>query len=116
MKAGALDFYYIQIIMKKGRPGVLVSVFVTSEKLQDVTNYLLENTTTIGVRSYPVSRQTLERSSRTIQTSIGEVEIKEVKLPSGRKRATIEYESCKKIARQQNRPISEIFSILNKEL
>lgn len=116
MLAGALDFYYTQIIMKKGRPGVLVSIFVTGEKLQDITNYLLENTTTIGVRSYPASRQTLERSSRTVQTSMGEVEIKEVKLPSGIKRVTIEYESCKKIAKQQNRPVSEVFSILNKEL
>ncbi len=116
MKAGALDFYYTQIIMKKGRPGILVSAFVAREKLQEVTNYLLENTTTIGVRSYPASRRTLKRSARTIQTSMGEVEIKEVELPSGEKRATIEYESCRKIAKQQNRSISEIFSILNKEL
>ncbi|MCK5703056.1 MAG: nickel pincer cofactor biosynthesis protein LarC, partial [Cyclobacteriaceae bacterium] len=116
MKAGALDFYYTQIIMKKGRPGILVSAFVAREKLQEVTNYLLENTTTIGVRSYPASRRTLKRSARTIKTSMGEVEIKEVELPSGEKRATIEYESCRKIAKQQNRSISEIFSILNKEL
>ena len=39
MKAGAFDFYYTQIIMKKGRPGVLVSVFVTDKKLQDVTSH-----------------------------------------------------------------------------
>ena len=116
MLAGALDFYYTQIIMKKGRPGILVSIFTSVEKLQNVTNFLLENTTTIGVRSYRASRQILERSSRTFLTSMGEVEIKEVKLPSGKKRATIEYESCKKIATQQNRPVSEIFSILNKEL
>ncbi len=116
MKSGAIDFYYTQIIMKKGRPGVLISTFVSTENLQEVKNYLLENTTTIGVRSYPVSRQALKRTSKTIQTSLGEVEIKEVSLPSGKKRTTLEYESCKKIAQQQNRPISEIFSILNKEI
>lgn len=116
LKAGALDFYYTQIIMKKGRPGILISTFVASEKLQEVTNYLLENTTTIGVRSYPASREVLKRTSKTVQTSMGEVEIKEVDLPSGKKRATLEYESCRKIAKQQNRSISEIFSILNKEL
>ena len=116
LKTGALDFYFTQIIMKKGRPGVLISVFVSSENIKDVTDFLLENTTTIGVRSYPASRHILKRASKTIQTSLGEVDVKEVELPSGEKRATIEYESCRKIAKQQNRSISEIFSILNKEL
>ncbi len=114
--AGALDFYFTQIIMKKGRPGVLISVFVYAKRLQKVKNILLENTTTIGVRSYPVSRQTLERTSKSIQTSLGEVEVKEVNLPSGNKRTTLEYESCIKIAKQTNRPIVEVFTILNKEI
>ena len=116
LKAGALDFYFTQIIMKKGRPGVLISVFVSSNSLKDVTGFLLENTSTIGVRSYPASRQALKRSSKTIQTSLGEVDVKEVELPSGSKRITIEYESCKKISLLKNRPISEIFSLLNMEL
>lgn len=116
LKAGALDFYFTQVIMKKGRPGLLISVFVASDKLQEVINYLLENTTTIGVRSYKTSRQILKRSAKTIKTSLGDVEVKEVELPSGKKRLTLEFESCKKIAQQQNRPLSEVFSILNKEL
>ncbi len=113
---GALDFYFTQIIMKKGRPGVMISVFVKKDKLQDITDYLVENTTTIGVRSFPATRQALIRSSKTLSTSLGEVDVKEVVLPSGKKRATIEYESCKKIAKQQNLPVSEIFSILSKEI
>jgi hypothetical protein len=116
LNTGALDFYFTQIIMKKGRPGVLICVFVPSENVKDVTDFLLENTTTIGVRSYPASRRVLERSSKTIQTSLGVVDVKEVELPSGARRTTIEYESCKKIAAILNRPVSEIFSILNKEL
>ena len=116
MNVGALDFYFTQIIMKKGRPGILVSVFVAESKLKEVSDFLLENTSTIGIRSYPASRQILKRSAKTINTSLGEVEVKEVKLPSGQKRMTIEYESAKKISVKLNRPISEIFSILNKEL
>jgi hypothetical protein len=116
LKAGAVDFYYTQIIMKKGRPGILLSAFAAKKNIRSVTNYLLENTTTIGVRSYPVARQILNRTIKTVNTSLGKVEVKEVELPSGKKRTTIEYESCKEIAAQQNRPISEIYALLNREL
>lgn len=116
LQAGALDFYYTQIIMKKGRPGTLISVFTSKERVQDVTQYLIENTTTIGVRSYAAQRQALKRSFKTIKTSLGDVDVKEVELPSGKKRVTIEYESCKKIATRLNRPVSEIFSALNREI
>lgn len=116
LKAGAVDFYYTQIIMKKGRPGILLSAFAAKKNIQAVTNYLLENTTTIGVRSYPVARQILNRTIKTVKTSLGKVEVKEVELPSGNKRTTIEYESCKNIASQQNRSISEIYTLLNKEI
>ena len=116
LKTGALDYYFTQVIMKKGRPGVLISVFVPPASIIEVTNFLLENTTTIGVRSYPAARHILKRLSKTIQTSLGQIDIKEIDLPSGQKRRTVEYESAKKIALNLNRPVSEIFSILNKEL
>lgn len=115
-KAGAVDFYYTQIIMKKGRPGILLSAFASRKDIQGVTNFLLENTTTIGVRTYPVGRQTLKRKIKTVQTTLGEIDVKEVELPSGNTRTTIEYESCRKIAAQQKRPISEIYTLLNKEM
>ena len=46
LKTGALDFYFTQVIMKKGRPGVLISVFVPSENVKNVTDFLFENTST----------------------------------------------------------------------
>lgn len=116
LSVGALDFYYTQIIMKKGRPGTLISVFVTSDKLQAVTDYLLENTTTIGVRSYPTSRKLLKRHLKSMKTSLGDVDVKEVELPSGKKRTTLEYESCKKLAEKHQKSIAEIYTLLQKEL
>ena len=85
-------------------------------KVQSVSDFLLENTSTIGVRSYAANRKILPRSLKTIETSLGKIEVKEVELPSGAKRTTIEYESAKKIAVKLDRPVAEIFSILNKEL
>ena len=116
LQSGAVDFYFTQITMKKGRPGVLITVFTGKDQVQSVSEFLLENTTTIGVRSYPTSRKILKRAIRSIETSLGKVYVKEVELPSGKKRTTIEYESAKKIASKLKRPISEIFTLLNKEI
>jgi len=116
LKIGAIDFYFSQITMKKGRPGLLITVFSPEDKVSVVSDFLLENTTTIGVRSYPVSRQILPRTLKTIKTSLGDVDVKEVELPSGKLRVTIEYESAMKIAKQLDRPVSEVFTLLNKEV
>ena len=95
---------------------MLITVFSQENNVQAVSDFLLENTTTIGVRSYPVSRQILPRTIKTVKTSLGDVDVKEVALPSGKSRITIEYESANKIAKQLDRPVSEIFSLLYKEV
>lgn len=116
LKAGAVDFYFTQVMMKKGRPGVLITVFTTQSKLKHVSDFLLENTSTIGVRSFPASRSILKRTLKKAKTSLGEVDVKVVELPSGGSRISLEYESCKVLATKLNRPVSEIFSILSKEI
>jgi uncharacterized protein (TIGR00299 family) protein len=116
LSAGAVDFYFTQVIMKKGRPGILISAFASKDKLRSVADYLLENTTTIGVRTYPVSRSILKRELKKVKTSLGEVDVKVVELPSGGFRTSLEYESCKELALKHNRSVSEVFSVLNKEI
>jgi len=98
---GALDFYFTQIIMKK---------------IFSIADYLLENTTSIGLRYFPVSRKILNREIRQIQTSLGMIIVKEVILPSGKKRLTPEYESCALLAREKQLPITQIITKINAEL
>jgi len=116
LAAGALDFYYTQVIMKKGRPGLLISVFVPTSNVNQVSNFLLENTTAIGVRTYPVSRQILKRNIKTVKTSLGEVQVKEVEMPSGQRRMAPEYESLKAIAAIKGMSVSEVMDIVKREL
>ena len=113
---GALDFYFTQVIMKKGRPGLLVSVVVNEKDISSISNFLLENTSSIGLRYYPVSRNVLKREIKEIKTSVGMIKAKEVVLPSGKKRLTPEYESCAAIAREKKLPVTEIFATVNSEL
>ncbi len=116
LAAGALDFYFTQVMMKKGRPGVLISVFADRNNLKSVENFLLENTTTIGVRTCPAARVVLKRTQKKVKTSWGEVMVKTVELPSGKQRTTLEYESCKVIAETTGRPLPEIYQLLLKEI
>jgi uncharacterized protein (TIGR00299 family) protein len=113
---GALDFYFTQVIMKKGRPGLLVSVLVYEKDVSIISNFLLENTTSIGIRYYPVSRNILKRKIIEINSSLGKIKVKEVILPSGKKRLTPEYESCAAIAKEKQIPVAQIFIKVNAEL
>ncbi|NJN25352.1 MAG: nickel pincer cofactor biosynthesis protein LarC [Cyclobacteriaceae bacterium] len=116
LKAGAVDFYFTHILMKKGRPGTLISIFAHRHMVDTISSFLLENTSTIGVRYYPVHRQILSRSLKSVKTSLGEVDVKEVILPSGKKRLTLEYDSCSQIAKKLQIPVAEVFAQLNKEI
>lgn len=92
LRAGATDFSITSATMKKGRSGLTLSVLVQSDHLEAVSDFILENTSTIGVRTYPVARRILERRIVSIETEHGVVEAKEVTTPSGRSRLKIEHD------------------------
>ncbi|MFY0653369.1 MAG: nickel pincer cofactor biosynthesis protein LarC [Cyclobacteriaceae bacterium] len=113
LEAGAIDFYFTHIQMKKGRPGLKISVLSAKENLENVCDFLLENSFTIGVRYFPVERKILDRKQQTIETEYGPIEVKEVTRPSGHKQTKIEYESLKKISEEHNIPLTRLKNILN---
>lgn len=116
LEIGALDFFISQIIMKKGRPGLLISILCDQNNLDIISDFVLENTTSIGLRYYPVKRNILKRSLNIIETSLGIINVKEVVLPSGKIRIVPEYESCHKISKEQSLPLTEVFSTVNSEI
>ena len=68
VKAGAIDFTLTPVTMKKGRPGLKLSSLVSEANRQAVCDYILENTTTIGVRYYPIQREELQRETVSMET------------------------------------------------
>jgi uncharacterized protein (DUF111 family) len=114
---GAADFYLSSVQMKKGRPGWLFSCLVKNENLDELSDYILENTSTIGIRYYEVERKTLDREIRKVQTKYGPVRIKIVITPSGNQRTTFEYNDLLTISKRENIPViklqHELLSFLN---
>ena len=62
--------------MKKGRPGLLLTVVCKKSKLKKISNFILNFTSTIGIRYYPVDRIELEREIKTVNTEFGNFRIK----------------------------------------
>lgn len=106
--AGARDVTLAPLVMKKGRPGTLVQVIAAPSDRERLAGILLRETSTIGVRSHPVSRITLPRTMRTVQTPYGAVTVKVVTLPDGGERAAPEYEDCRRLARERGVPVHTV--------
>jgi uncharacterized protein (TIGR00299 family) protein len=105
---GANDAYLTPIIMKKGRPGTVLSVLVERAKLDDIVKIIYAETTTLGVRVLPVQRIKLNRTQKEIQTDLGTVKVKVVDR-GGQKEYVPEFEECKRISRERNIPLKDVY-------
>jgi uncharacterized protein (TIGR00299 family) protein len=106
--SGALDVYLTQVIMKKGRPGVLLTVLCGEDRKEDIIDLLFKETTTIGVRFYEVARRVLKREIRRVKTESGTMRVKVSKRLDGTPKFSPEYEDCKRIAEQHKIPLIEV--------
>ncbi|HEY3251541.1 MAG TPA: nickel insertion protein, partial [Ignavibacteria bacterium] len=113
---GVNDVYYQQIVMKKGRPGILLSVLLEKRLLNDVLNILYSETTTLGVRIFETGRHKLQREIQEVQTSMGKVKVKAVKGKGENTRFYPEFEECKRLAKELKKPVMEIQKQLIHEL
>jgi uncharacterized protein (TIGR00299 family) protein len=115
LAAGARDAYCVPVVMKKGRPGVLLSAMTGRGRLDAVASVMLRETTTIGLRVHTVGRMTLPRREVQAETSLGPVRAKAV-LRGGKEVITPEFEECKRIAREHGMPLLEVQRRLEREL
>ncbi len=107
-QGGALDVWLTPVIMKKGRPGTVVSVLCPASRQTDLTGILILNSTTLGVRSIAVERIKADRLIESVVTRWGEVRIK-LRGWHGRIIDVMpEYDDCARIARETGVPLREV--------
>lgn len=106
---GASDVYIIPVYMKKGRPGTMVEVLCEKARQDAIVSRILNETSAIGLRYWPVERRVLERHTVTVETSFGPVEAKQVYTPEGEHRISPEYESCRRIAEEKNVALQSVY-------
>lgn len=109
LAAGALDAWLAPLIMKKGRPGHLLSVLAAPADADRLADLLLRHTTTFGVRLAHHTRRKLPRRAAELTTPWGPVQIKVGELGHGERRVTPEYESCRAIADRTGLPLVRVY-------
>ncbi|MFD2922219.1 nickel insertion protein [Halobacillus naozhouensis] len=109
LEAGVNDVFYLPIYMKKNRPGVMMQILAERGKLGEVRSILFQETTTLGIRYFPVSVHRLERRFYKVSTTWGEVSVKEGRYGGEVVQRAPEYEDCRKISAQHNIPLKNVY-------
>jgi uncharacterized protein (TIGR00299 family) protein len=110
LAAGALDVFSTSVLMKKNRPGQLVTLLCEHANLSRLMDLIFRETTTIGVRTYEVRRKTLDRELIPIATPFGDVRVKVSRMNGTILNATPEYEDCQRIAAARGIPLKEVIA------
>lgn len=113
-EAGALDLFFTPIVMKKGRPGIMITTISPQERMDTLLRILFQETTTIGVRWYSAGRFKLLRDQQEVKTPYGEVRVKIGYTNNHHGGRVIynlapEYEDCARAAREKGVSIKEVY-------
>ncbi len=110
LAAGALDVFSTPILMKKNRPGVLLSVLAHAAELPALEEILFRETATFGIRRSPAQRHKLQRRACTVTTPWGPVQGK-LGWREGRPPVFApEYEDCARVAREHGVALREVYA------
>jgi len=109
-KKGALDVFWMPVYAKNNRPGILATVLCKKGKLERLINILFKETTTFGIRYWPVKRRILTRKFKMVPTPYGKVKAKVGSYKGEVYTVSPEYKSCKKIADEKKVPVKDVLN------
>ncbi|MDR3585748.1 MAG: nickel pincer cofactor biosynthesis protein LarC [Desulfosporosinus sp.] len=115
LKAGAMDVFLRKIQMKKNRPAIVLSLLIHTHQLETFYQQIFAETTSIGVRVYPVTKYMLPYEIRTVQTKLGQAKVKVARYQDSLRNVAPEYEDCRKLAEEQQIPLKEVYDIIKYE-
>lgn len=107
--AGARDVYLTPIQMKKNRPATLLGVIAYRRDEAALAEIILRETTTLGLRVFPIRRYEAQREFRQVQTAYGSLTVKQ-KILDGKVIQTVpEYDECARLANEHGVSLAEIY-------
>lgn len=112
---GANDVFVVPIIMKKGRPGIMLNVLVESELLNVVEEVIFSETTTLGVRYMHASCHRLARDFEIVQTQWGPMSVKVGYHQGKLVQYAPEFKECERVARQHQVPLKKVYDEVRKQ-
>ena len=115
-KAGAADVFIIPIVMKKSRPGHMLSVLCSSDSVDKMKEILFTETSSIGLREHTLKKSMLRREMVVLSTKYGEIEVKRSYFNGRVVNEKPEFEQCRKLAREHGVTLDEISTEVTKKL
>lgn len=107
--AGALEVWLTPVSMKKNRPGTILSLIAPTRLRTELEEIILQNSTSLGVRSTIIDRSKAGRSFESVTTRFGEVTLK-LKIVEDRVLAAMpEYDDCVRLARSTGAPFADVW-------
>jgi uncharacterized protein (TIGR00299 family) protein len=108
LEGGALDAWLTPVIMKRSRPGVVLTALCEPGRVADLSRLLFEESPTIGVRWTAYQRARLDREMVRLDTAHGPVTFKVSRLDGRVITVTPEFEEIRRIARDRGLAVREV--------
>ncbi len=109
---GALDVFLTPVVMKKSRPGVLLTILCEASSVEKISNAVLEETSSLGLRISKMDKICLKRRTMNLKTPFGTLGIKVATLNGKVVNRKPEYDELKKIAGAKKIPLKEVYRIV----
>jgi uncharacterized protein (TIGR00299 family) protein len=113
MSMGALDVAVVPALMKKGRPGHLLTIMSPADLVAKLSDQLLRHSTTLGIRLTPVDRVIAARRVIEVKTALGSARVKVKELGGRAVDIAPEYEDCRRISRQTGTDLREVMRVVS---
>lgn len=110
MERGALDVWLAPVQMKKGRPGIVLSVLCEAARAEEFADQIFRQTSAFGLRRKLVDRIKLERRFEKVATPYGEITIKIGSRNGEDLQIAPEFQSCLAAAQAANVPVREVMA------
>ena len=114
-QAGALDVWWTPIQMKKNRPGVHLNVLTLPADASTLAALLLQETSTLGVRTHILQRWEAEREVAHFESTLGPTAVKVRRWQGKVTNIAPEYEACRSLAQRHGLPLREIYRRIEAE-
>jgi uncharacterized protein (TIGR00299 family) protein len=111
----AADVWFTPIQMKKNRPAIMLSVLAPASLETKLTEIIMRETSTLGIRSRPVSRHMAQREIIEFDSSLGRAKAKIKRFGDDTLAVSPEYDDCRRLALEHNLPLHEVSRIVEIE-
>ncbi|MDQ3982879.1 MAG: nickel pincer cofactor biosynthesis protein LarC [Actinomycetota bacterium] len=110
LAAGAVDAWIAPVLMKKGRPGFVLSALAGAADRDRVVDTFLRETTTFGVRMHEVAREVLDRSWVEVEVEGHSLRVKVGRRGGEVTSAAPEFEDARRVAKATGMPLKDVYA------